>query len=36
MSWKLAGPAVLAIALAACGTNSTDRTTGGDGRATAP
>src|SRR3954470_2283632 len=29
MSWKILGTAGLALALAACGTNSTDRTTGG-------
>ncbi|WP_144404553.1 hypothetical protein [Belnapia sp. F-4-1] len=29
MSWKVIGAAGLALALAACGTNSSDRTTGG-------
>lgn len=29
MTWKILGAAGLALALAACGTNSTDRTTGG-------
>ncbi len=29
MSWKILGAAGLALALAACGTNSSDRTTGG-------
>ena len=29
MSWKLVGAATLALALAACGTNPRDRTTGG-------
>ena len=29
MSWKLVGAATMALALAACGTNSQDRTTGG-------